>query len=45
MLSKKWGYLFKVLVGNTCGHFSLDMNNPFDQLAGMMKKLLCFHIF
>eukprot|EP00597_Dinobryon_sp_UTEXLB2267_P012041 CAMPEP_0170107348 /NCGR_PEP_ID=MMETSP0020_2-20130122/5922_1 /TAXON_ID=98059 /ORGANISM="Dinobryon sp., Strain UTEXLB2267" /LENGTH=1638 /DNA_ID=CAMNT_0010331861 /DNA_START=21 /DNA_END=4934 /DNA_ORIENTATION=+ len=34
-LSKKWGYLFKVLTGYTCGHYSLDMNNSIDQLAGV----------
>eukprot|EP01036_Dinobryon_divergens_P027035 gene27035-35744_t len=34
-MSKRLGYLFKVLVGNATGHYDLDMSKPQDRLAGI----------
>ena len=34
-MSKRLGYLFKVLTGNATGHYDLDMSKPLDRLAGI----------
>jgi hypothetical protein len=33
-LRKKLSYAFKVLIGNVCGHYVLNLNNDFHRIAG-----------